>query len=205
LAAVRGGQPPRENGRLPTPTTPPCGSATTGTGPRCPRPGASCARRYTSSPTSATTRSPSSDNPQRPQWSLGDDRDVDVARPAANHDGVHQPRPAPARPLSGRVTAEHRRRGRPYETERPHPPAGGGSPNQSSCRRHISNACLKAIGKPGCPPDHTRLSADATTKLPSLREGPSTATTLTAMPTRTTPGYSSSGSHRLRQERLRRR
>ena len=48
------------------------------------------------------------------------------------------PRPAPARRLSAATALPRRARGRPAKNERPHPPAGGGTPNQSSCRRAAS-------------------------------------------------------------------
>jgi hypothetical protein len=64
--------------------------------------------------------------------------------------GYHRGQLPPVRCQTASPPAR-RRRGRPYETERPHSPPAGSHPIDHHVARHNAS-CLQAIGKPGCPP-----------------------------------------------------
>jgi hypothetical protein len=120
----------------------------TATGRRCPRPGASSAKPCTSSPTSVTTRSPSPDSqPRRPQWPPGDAPGMWTwtGKPSPRW-GINRGQLPPIRCQTA-SPPPHRRRGRPYETERPHPRRAGVTQSIIMSRA----TCPKAIGKPGWP------------------------------------------------------
>ncbi len=143
-------RPPPAASRRRTTTTPRSGSATTATGRRCRRPGASSGKPCTSSPASAMTPSPPPPpRPHRPGSPLPGGR----SEPAATITmGYHRGQLPPIRCQTASPPV-YRRRGRPYETERSHSPPAGSHPIDHHVARHNAS-CLQAIGKPGCPQPH---------------------------------------------------
>jgi hypothetical protein len=110
-------------------------------------------------------------------------------------------RPAPGTHLSRR--RRHQRRGRPSETERPHP-RGRGIPNRSSCRQ-ARHGRLSTVGKSGCHPP----TPDTPHPTPRRSAGDGPVHTgqphPSALACPATPGSRSFAGVRPRQARLRRR